>query len=237
MKLVSTLVVLTLASAIATSSQRDEKYSLHPKLNGPVPKKFAYGFEFNFELNPEVEDMDKSFSITGSIHATQIDHSDGAFTRRFAYKFSEMNKPLAPNAKELITEVSFDKEGNEIKRIAVDPSPSSHMACFMTFDAPSQQVAIGEVWTANLDSRSDGLSTTFGAAQLAGIELVEGTKCFRVEQVFREPGPEAKPTLSTIWIRVRDGVVFKEQWSGSFLPIKIEGTSVTAKATLKLLEG
>lgn len=237
MKLVSTLVVLTLASGIATSSHRDEKYSLQIKPNVPWPKKIAYGREFKFEMNPELEGIDKTFGMTASAEVTRINQPNGNYALRFAHKFSEMNKPLSPDAKESISEVQYDKKGKEINRTETNKVPTSHLASFMAFEAPTQKVAIGEVWTAKLANPPEGPSTTFGAAQLAGIELVDGTKCFRVEQVFRDSGMDANPTYSTIWIRVSDGFVFKQHWTGSFLPMKIEGTTVIAKATVKLLEG
>jgi hypothetical protein len=58
-----------------------------------------------------------------------------------------------------------------------------------------------------------------------------------VEQVFRGAASDAKPSLSTVWVRVSDGVVFKMQWSGTFLQLNVQGATVTSKATLKLLEG
>ncbi len=238
MKLASTLVVLTLASAIATSSHRDEKYSLQTKPNIPWPKKIVYGVDFKFEMNPELEGLDKSFGMTATAEVTRINQPNGNYTVRFAFKRSEMNQPIAPDAKESIEEVSYDKHGKEIKRAESKKAPTEHLTSFMEFEPPTKKVAIGEVWTVKLPgAQPGGASTTFGAAQLTGIELVDGTKRFRVEQVFRESSVDANPTYSTIWIRVSDGFVFKQNWTGAFLPVKIEGTTVSAKATVKLLEG
>jgi hypothetical protein len=236
MKVAPTILLLIFASSIATPSQRDEKYSL--RWASP-PDRVSYRLDLKFELDADVEGMDKSFGITGNVGATRIkSYPDGSYTMRFRTKMSEMNKELAPDAKESVYEATYDKQGNEINRKEIDRTPNSHLSSFMAFDPPTSKVAIGEVWTVNTSATPpDETTASFGAAQLAGIEMVGGTKCYRVEQVFRGAASDAKPSLSTVWVRVSDGVVFKMQWSGTFLQLNVQGATVTSKATLKLLEG
>ncbi|CAN1490841.1 hypothetical protein MCEMSE15_00190 [Fimbriimonadaceae bacterium] len=216
MKFAATLLILVGTIGLACSSGRVEKYSLRP--TGPEPETAKARFSFSGELEKPVDDLPSKFSLSGRLHTSIVGkQADGAYTRRTRYKIEAASPALEPDdEKEWVTESFYDRNGNKIKAAKSTEGADLPWMPSLNFEPPAQDVAVGDAWTTvNPGTPDSDEPASFGASQLAGIEMVSGTKCFRVEQVFRSGGAEPKLSYSTVWIRQSDGSVLKVDTAGS----------------------
>ncbi len=227
MKFAATLLILVGTIGFASSSGRGEKYSLKP--TGPEPETASARFTLSAELDKPVDDLPSKISLSGKLQTSIVEkQADGAYTRRTRFKIDETSPALdADDEKEWVKDSFYDRNGKEIKSAKVTGDVGIPWISGLDFQPPTQEVAIGDAWsTVNPGTPDSDAPASFGASQLAGIEMVSGTRCFRVEQVVRSGGTDPTISYSTFWIRQSDGSLFKVDAVGSLKNFRDSSVSV-----------
>jgi len=215
MKLAPVLLALVMSTGIATSTRQVEKYSLRRKDTAPAEMQYDFSFNLDFVTDPPGA-LEPRY-LKGIVNVTRINDSPkGGHTMRFEMTPLEANFELKTGESgKQVFERRYDKDGKEVKSAfelstKAEDSDTVSMSVGPSFDPPIRYVGIGEKWINVEDSNDNGKPVQeTSVSELIGIELVAGTKCFRIEQVTHSSDSTKVSSTATYWVRVSDGVGFK----------------------------